>query len=267
MIPIHALIICYVFIIGLCIGSFMNVCIYRLPMSKSIVSPPSACMVCGYQIRFYDNIPVLSYLFLKGRCRKCQTPISIRYPIVELLTGLFAVCVTLKFGPSLEALVYFVFIATLIVITYIDIDHQIIPDIISLPGIPIFFAASFALPSVTVTDALLGILLGGGSLFAVAWAYSVIRKMEGMGGGDIKLLAMMGGLIGWQGVLFTIFTASAIGTLVGVGVMMKDQGDMKMALPFGPFLSIGAITYVLLGAELTRWYFDLFNRSSFLSFF
>ena len=157
----------FVFIFGLCIGSFLNVCIYRLPESKSIVQPRSMCPHCGTPIRFYDNIPILSYILLKGKCRHCSTPIALRYPVVELISGAFALGVYLKYGIRLEALIYYALIATLIVITFIDIDHQIIPDVVTLPGIPVFFAASFALRQITFVDSILGILVGGGSLFLV----------------------------------------------------------------------------------------------------
>jgi leader peptidase (prepilin peptidase)/N-methyltransferase len=246
-----------IFIFGLCIGSFLNVCIYRLPASKSIVHPRSMCSNCGTLIAAYDNIPVLSYLWLKGRCRHCQIKISIRYPLVELLGGLLALGTFLKFGLTLEALIYYLFCAALLIVTFIDIDHRIIPNVITLPGIPICFAASFALPTITYKEALLGILIGGGSLFLVAWIYSLITKKEGMGGGDIKLLAMMGAIVGWQGVLFTIFVASLVGTLAGLAAMLQSRKGMKLAVPFGPFLSIGSITYAFFGTPLIDWYFNL----------
>ena len=246
-----------IFIFGLCIGSFLNVCIYRLPASKSIVHPRSMCSNCGNLIAAYDNIPVLSYLWLKGRCRHCQIKFSLRYPMVELLGGLFALGTFLKFGLTLEALIYYLFFAALLIVTFIDIDHRIIPNVITLPGIPICFAASFALPTITYKEALLGILIGGGSLFLVAWSYRLITKKEGMGGGDIKLLAMMGAMVGWQGVLFTIFVASLVGTLAGLAAMLQSRKGMKLAVPFGPFLSIGSITYIFFGTPLIDWYFNL----------
>ena len=246
------------FIFGSCIGSFLNVCIYRLPNSKSIVYPPSACPGCDTPIRFYDNIPILSFLLLRGKCRSCQAVISLRYPLVEFMVGLFAVCTYLKFGLTLEALITYLFIASLIVITFIDIDHRIIPDAISLPGIPIGFAASFFLPAITTMESLTGILVGGGSLLLVAWIYSLITKKEGMGGGDIKLLAMIGAFVGWQGVLLTIFLSSAIGTLCGLVVMIRSGKNMKLAIPFGPFLAIGTIIHIFFGKELIFWYFHTF---------
>jgi len=250
----------FVFIFGLCIGSFLNVCIYRLPESKSIVQPRSMCTHCGALIRFYDNIPILSYIALKGKCRHCSASIAFRYPVVELISGVFALGVYLKYGIRFEALIYYAFIATLLVITFIDIDHQIIPDVITLPGIPIFFAASFALRQISVVESVLGILVGGGSLFLVAWLYHLLTKKEGMGGGDIKLLAMIGAVIGWKGVLFTIFVASAVGTLAGMLIMLKTRKTMKLAVPFGPFLAIGGITYILFGPQLINWYFNLLRQ-------
>ena len=247
----------FVFLIGLCIGSFLNVCIYRLPASKSILHPRSMCPNCDTLIPFYDNIPLFSYLWLKGQCRRCKIKISMRYPMVELLGGLVALGTYLRFGLTIETLIYYVFIAALLMVTFIDLDHGIIPDVITLPGIPICFAASFALPDITYKDALLGILIGGGSLFLVAWVYTILTKKEGMGGGDIKLLAMMGAIVGWQGVLFTIFVASLVGTLAGFAVMLQSRKGMKLAVPFGPFLSIGSITYILFGTELVTWYFNL----------
>ena len=249
-------IVVIIFIIGMCIGSFLNVCIYRLPESKSIADPPrSICQSCNSHIRFYDNIPVVSYLLLKGRCRHCDAPISFRYPLVEVMSGTVAISLLFTFGLSLEGLVYFVFISSLLVITFIDIDHKIIPDIISLPGIPIGLVASFALPTVTFKDSAIGLLIGGGSLWFVAWAYNLIARRDGMGGGDIKLLAMIGTIIGWKGVIFTIFAASTVGSCVGIAVMLIKGKDMKFAIPFGPFLSIGAIAYVFFGSRFLSWYF------------
>lgn len=271
----------WIFVAGLCIGSFLNVCIYRLPKKESISNPPrSHCPACGKDIHFYDNIPLVSYLLLRGRCRNCRQPISFRYPVVELLSGLFGLACVMAFGWTLETLIYYVFISALMVITFIDIDHQIIPDVISLPGILVFFAASFAprrhigffkilpdsietyasllpLPDM-VFNAIIGILLGGGSLYAVAWTYYQLTGKEGMGGGDIKLLAMIGAMLGWEGVLFTIFVGSAAGTLAGVILMIGTRlMDMKLRIPFGPFLSIGAIAYIFFGYPVMYWYVQL----------
>lgn len=244
----------YAFLIGLCVGSFLNVCIYRLPAGRSIVRPPSSCSTCAAPIRWYDNIPVISYVVLRGRCRSCRAPFSPRYPFIELLTGFFATAVWMRFGPHPQTLIYFLFIAALLTITFIDIDHRIIPDVISLPGIPIGFGLSFLIPQLTWIDSFLGILVGGGSLFAVAWGYRLITGKDGMGGGDIKLLGMIGAFIGWKGVLFTIMASSFTGTLVGVAMMMRTRQGMKLAVPFGPFLAIGAVIYLFFGSQLIDWY-------------
>ena len=253
-----SVIVAIVFIFGMCVGSFLNVCIYRLPASTSIADPPrSMCPSCNSLIKFYDNIPVLSYLWLKGRCRYCNAPISFRYLVVEVLSGIAALSVLFTFGLTLEGLVYFIFISSLLVITFIDIDHRIIPNIITLPGIPIGLIASLALPEVTLMNSVLGVLAGGGSLWIVAWTYHRITGKDGMGGGDIKLLAMIGTLVGWQGVLFTIFVSSAVGTIIGMTVMLVKGKNMKFAVPFGPFLSIGAVTYIFFGQKVIFWYFNL----------
>jgi len=245
------------FIFGACIGSFLNVCIYRIPAAVSIVHPGSRCPHCQTMIPFYDNIPIISYLLLMGRCRTCRTRISVRYPAIELLTGLFAVACSVSFGPTLQSLAVFAFLATLIVVTFIDLDHRIIPDAISLPGIPIFFLFSFAIPGITWQSSAAGILLGGGSLFAVAWGYQMLTGREGMGGGDIKLLAMIGAFVGWQGILFTLFAASAIGTIIGLLAMIRSKKGMRMAIPFGPFLSAGAVIDLFFGREIISWYVGL----------
>ena len=253
--PLFVLFVAGVF--GLCIGSFLNVCIYRLPQSKSVLFPGSMCGKCGVPIRFYDNIPVLSYFLLRGKCRNCGVPFSIRYPLVEILTGLMAISITLKYGLTWESLVYFIFICTLLVITFIDIDYQIIPNGITLPGIPIaIVAATFLLPQMDFAESMIGVLIGGGSLLIVAWLYMLLMRKEGMGGGDIKLLAMVGALIGWQGILFTIFVSSAVGSVIGITMMARMKKNMKFAIPFGPFLSIGAITYIFFGKELMVWYLN-----------
>ena len=249
----------FVFIFGLCIRSFLNVCIYRLPSSTSIINPSrSFCPQCNSAIQLYDNIPVLSYLWLKGRCRNCKAPISLRYPLVELITGVLAVAILFLFGLTFEGLVYFIFISSLLVITFIDIDHKIIPDIITLPGIPIGLLASFVLPAMTFKSSLVGLLVGGGSLLLVACTYSFITHKEGMGGGDIKLLGMIGAFLGWKGVIFTIFAASLTGTLVGLIVMLQEGKNLKFAIPFGPFLSIGAMSYVFFGEKVIYWYLHSF---------
>jgi leader peptidase (prepilin peptidase)/N-methyltransferase len=237
---------------GAAIGSFLNVCIWRIPEGNSIVSPPSHCPACGHEIRFYDNIPVVSYLLLGGRCRDCNEKISLRYPLVELITAVMAALLFWKYGLSLKFLASFLFVAALIVITFIDLDHQIIPDVISLPGIPIFFLAALFVMGLPLLETLLGILIGGGSLYLVAACYELITKREGMGGGDIKLLAMLGAFLGWKSLLFIVMVSSFLGALVGITLMILKGRDMKYAVPFGPFLSIAAVAYIFFGASAVR---------------
>lgn len=242
------------FFFGAVIGSFLNVCIYRIPAGVSIVTPPSRCPRCGVTIRWYQNIPIFSYLVLGGKCGSCRIKISLRYPIIEALTGALFVLVFFYFSLSLATLVYLIFVAALVVITFIDLDHQIIPDVISLPGIVVGFLCSFATPWLTWSDSLFGILLGGGSLWLVAVLYELLTKKEGMGGGDIKLLAMIGAFLGWKAILPIIFFSSLIGSLVGVPLMLVKKADSKLAIPFGPFLALGALVYLFWGPQLISWY-------------
>ncbi len=251
----------YIFLVALCVGSFLNVCIYRLPdPEKSIVFPGSKCPTCDTPLHFYDNIPVFSYLLLAGKCRACKSKISPRYLIVELLSGLAALAVIFRFGYTLEGLVVYLFIAVMILVTFIDIDHQKILDIITLPGIGFCFLGSFFLESVTWQASLIGIIVGGGSLYVVAKTYLLLTGKMGMGGGDIKLLAMIGGLTGWKGVLFTIFAGSATGTVAGVLLIAAGRfSNLRLKIPFGPFLAMGAVTYLFYGEPLFYWYINLFR--------
>jgi leader peptidase (prepilin peptidase)/N-methyltransferase len=245
------------FIFGTIIGSFLNVCIFRLPKKQSIISPSSYCPNCHHPVRFYDNIPILSFLLLRGKCRRCRHPIPARYPVVELLAGLLSLALFLKFGLSLSYFVYLTFSAALLVITFIDIDHQIIPDVITLPGIILGLTASLFLPGMTFMDSIIGTVAGGGGLFLVAMGYSLIAKREGMGIGDIKLISMIGAFLGIKGVLLTIFLGSLFGSSVGLTVMLKEKRDRRYAVPFGPFLAIGAIIYIFWGDIIVRRYLYL----------
>ena len=240
------------FVLGAVIGSFLNVCIWRIPEEKSIVFPSSHCPKCGTSIRPYDNIPILSWLALRGRCRDCGEAISPRYPLVELLTGLLSLALGWLYGPSLPYLAAFLFAAALVVITFIDLDHQIIPDVISLPGIPVFLLLAVFVMGVGFWDSLLGVLVGGGFLYLIAVGYELLTKREGMGGGDIKLLAMIGAFLGWQSLFFVVFMSSILGALVGVVLIALKGKDMKYAVPFGPFLSIAAVLYLFVGPALTH---------------
>jgi leader peptidase (prepilin peptidase) / N-methyltransferase len=244
---------------GATIGSFLNVCICRLPKEESIVTPGSHCPQCGKPIRWYDNLPLVSFLLLRGKCRHCHGSISVQYPLVEAITALLSLLLFIRFGPSWDYVVYFAFTAALVVITVIDLHHQIIPDVISLPGIAVGLLASWILPSTTVVNSLLGLLLGGGSLFLVATVYEWLFKREGMGGGDVKLLAMIGAFLGWKAVILTVLFSSLIGSIVGIAVILWKGRDFKYAIPFGPFLSAGALIALFYGEDLIFWYLTL-NR-------
>jgi leader peptidase (prepilin peptidase)/N-methyltransferase len=247
----------FAFVFGMIVGSFLNVCICRMPKNESIVSPPSHCPNCDYQIRWYDNIPLFSYLLLRGKCRGCGTVISIQYPLVELLNGTLTLLLFLRFGPTPVFAVLFLFCSALVVITFIDIEHQIIPDEISLSGIVVGFMLSFVINGHSWQNSLFGILLGGGSLLLVAYVYQRLTGNDGMGGGDIKLLAMMGAFLGWKAIPFIIFTSSLIGSVIGVSIMLFQKKDSKLAIPFGPYLAFGAIVYIFYGRPLIRWYLGL----------
>jgi leader peptidase (prepilin peptidase) / N-methyltransferase len=240
-------------VLGLCIGSFLNVVIYRLPLKKSIASPPSRCRNCDYLLRWYDNIPVLSWLRLRGRCRKCGTGVSIQYPIVELITGaLFVLVIWLTpVGPLLASRL--ILVCILIALFGIDLEHQILPNSITLPGIVIGLLFSLIAPP-GWKDALVGALLGGTILYGIAWAYYLWRREEGMGMGDVKMLAMIGAFLGWKAVLVTLVLSSFAGAIIGLAMMAVQKGDMKYALPFGTFLAIGTVIAMFVGDPLVAWY-------------
>lgn len=248
------------FVLGAMTGSFLNVCIARLPVGQSIVSPPSACPRCGARIRPWDNIPLLSFLWLRGRCRACGQPIAWRYPLVEALTGVLFAANVYAFGVEPWTVVACLFCAALVVVSFIDLDHQIIPDVISLPGT--LLGLLLALPGwgPTFLDRLLGALLGGGLLWAVAVFYEWAREQEGMGGGDIKLLAMIGAFLGWRGVLVTLLVGSLSGVCVGGLRILLRRVEAGLPIPFGPFLSLGALVALYWGEALIGWYVELAAR-------
>ena len=242
--------ILFFFLLGAITGSFLNVCIYRLPREKSIVLPGSFCTFCETPIKFYDNIPIISYIYLKGKCRNCGTKFSIIYPAVELLTALFFALLYVFIGLSFELPVMFLFVSILIVISFIDLEFQIIPDVLSLGGIVAGFLLSFIRPDFRVLDSVYGIVTGGGILFVIAYGYQLLRKVEGMGGGDIKLLGMIGAFCGIKGVIFSLMSGSLIGTIIGIPLMLIKKKDTKYAIPFGPFLSLGALIFVFFGDRI-----------------
>ncbi|HPR50989.1 MAG TPA: prepilin peptidase [Deltaproteobacteria bacterium] len=241
-------------VLGLFIGSFLNVCIHRIPRSESIMWPASHCPVCNNPIKPWDNIPLVSYILLGGRCRSCSAKISLRYPVVESLSALLALSMLYRFGLTVSFGIYYLWACVLLVITFIDIDYQIIPDRLSLGGIILGLGLVYWLP-LTYKDAIIGLVLGSGLLIAVIYGYYFLTKKQGMGGGDVKLLGMIGVFTGWQGVLFTIFMGSLIGTLFGLPWALMQKKTMKAAIPFGPFLALGALIFVLWGTQLTDWYF------------
>src|SRR5262245_41808649 len=253
-----------IFLFGAMVGSFLNVCIVRIPRGDSIIHPPSHCPDCKAAIRFYDNIPLVSYIALLGRCRSCGERISPRYFFVEVLMGSLAVALNGQFGFSLAFLVSFIFVAALIVISFIDLDVRIVPDVISLPGIVAGLLFSVVARYVvndpfelipSPLSALIGVLVGGGFLLGLAWAYEAFTGVEGMGGGDIKLLAMIGAFLGWTSIPFTLFFASLTGSVIGLGFMIGKGVGRRFALPFAPFLCLGALVYLFFGSELMEFYF------------
>lgn len=246
-----------VFVLGTFVGSFLNVCIYRLPRGRSIVTPSSRCPSCGTPISFRDNVPILSYLFLGGKCRSCGQRISPRYPFVELLNGVLYAAVLWRVGVGWHTPLYLAFVSALIVITFIDMDYQIIPDSISLPGTAVGIAAGiFILNDPYVAGARLGAIntLAGSALgFGLYYLIAVLSR-GGMGGGDIKLMAMIGAFLGWKGVLMTTFAGSVLGSIIGVFLMTAKGKGRKTRIPFGPFLAVGALISLLAGREILHWY-------------
>lgn len=251
----------FVFFFGLLWGSFSNVVIYRLPTGKSVVTPRSACKSCDTQISWYDNFPVLSWLLLRGKCRNCGVKISWRYPLVELLMGVSFLLVYLKFGTSWFTIEALVFCFGLITVSFIDFDHMILPDSFTLSGIVLGLIGGVINPEREFMPAFLGFLFGGGSLWAVAYIYTLLRNEEGMGGGDIKLLAWIGAVLTWTSVPFVVLVSSIIGTIVGLLASLKSKKGLKTEIPFGPYLALAAVLYMFVGEELTEWYLNLFIPS------
>jgi leader peptidase (prepilin peptidase) / N-methyltransferase len=251
------MILIFVFLIGAIVGSFLNVCIYRLPRHESIVFPASHCPHCGKPIKFYDNIPLLSYVILRGKCRNCKQNISGRYPIIETISGLLAIAIVIKYGLTLHSLLLLLLVFSLIIVTFVDLDFQIIPDILSIPGIMAGIGASFFMPTISWIDSILGILAGGGFLFIIAVAYKWLTNRDGMGGGDIKLLAMVGAWLGWKAVPFILLISSFIGALIGSISLLLAKKSLRYKIPFGPFISIAAVIYLFFGPEIINWYINL----------
>jgi len=251
------------FIFGAVVGSFLNVCIYRIPKGLSVVRPSSHCPSCGKPVRCYDNIPIISYIFLGGKCRSCGNRISIQYPLVEFLNAVLYALAVWRFPYILWHLpAYFVFISAIIIITFIDLEYQIIPDSITLPGIPIgLILGSTILPdpffrweALGFKASSIGILLGGGLFYLTAIAGTAVFKKEALGGGDIKMMAMAGGFLGWKGVLLTTFLGSLFGSLIGLFLIVVKGREWGSRIPFGPYLALGSLVSLFFGQEILMWY-------------
>jgi len=243
-----------VVLFGLAIGSFLNVVIVRVPEGRSLWHPRSACPGCSAQLAWHDNIPVLSFLWLRGRCRRCGMRISPRYPIVEGVTAAALAAVYLAFGPTGDFMVAAVLLATLVVVTAIDLKHQLIPDVITLPGIVVGLAANLAIGHVSWLDSVIGIVMGGG-LFLVI----ILVSRGGMGGGDMKLGAMLGAFLGWKALLFALFAAIVLGGVVAIAVLVSGLRGRKDPIPFGPFLAAGGAMALFWGERIIDWWLSGFS--------
>lgn len=244
----------FALVVGAVIGSFLNVCLYRLPRHESVVWPSSRCSACARPIAWYDNIPIVSFLFLMGRCRLCDSPISFRYPMVELTNGIGYAAILWHFGYTWTSAVYAMFFSALLTAAWIDFDHQVIPDVITLPGVGIGMLCASSILPIGLMNSALGIVLGGGILWGLAWLSPYLFGQEGMGGGDVKLLAMIGAFLGWQHVLMTLMIAAVVGALMGIGLLLLKIMKRKQYMPFGPFLAFGAVITLLFHAQVMEWY-------------
>jgi leader peptidase (prepilin peptidase)/N-methyltransferase len=245
-------------LVGLCIGSFLNVVIARLPSGRSVAYPGSACPHCGAAIAWYDNLPVLSYLHLRARCRACRRAISWRYPMVEITcAGLFAAAY-LRFGPSLQLAAALVLLSALVAITGIDFDHQIIPDVLSLPGVALGLLLSLGPGGIGLGDSVLGVLVGGGVFIVIIVGSRLVLGQPGMGGGDAKLGAMLGAFLGWKLALLSALLSVLIGGPLAAVLLATGHKGRKDPVPFGPFLALGGALSLFWGDALLAWYFEQF---------
>jgi leader peptidase (prepilin peptidase)/N-methyltransferase len=244
-------------ILGLVVGSFLNVVIYRLPRGQSLVWPGSACPKCGTPIRWYDNVPVLGWLMLRGRCRSCRAPISIQYPIVEVITFVAFLAAWWQTGEDLLLIPRLVFVSALIVLFAIDFEHQLLPNAITLPGIVAGVLFALFLPP-GIRDSLIGMAVGGGVLWAIGEAWSRLRGMEAMGFGDVKMLAMVGAFLGWKMVVVTFVMSSLIGGLAATALLVTRRTTWTSAIPYGTFLALAAFVAALWGEPLMNWYLSFY---------
>ena len=238
---------------GLIVGSFLNVCIYRLPRKQSVNWPGSRCTSCARPLSWYENVPVISWVVLRGRCRTCGEGISAIYPLVELITAGLFVAGYVIYGWTPLLAVRLAFACAMVVLFAIDLRHHLLPNVITVPGIVIGFALSLFLPP-GWKSALIGLLAGGGVLFAIAEGYYRLRGIEGLGMGDVKMLSMIGAFLGWKLMLVTLVLGSFAGSIIGLGVIALGRGGMKAALPFGTFLAVGALTAAVVGDPIVEWY-------------
>jgi leader peptidase (prepilin peptidase)/N-methyltransferase len=253
--------------LGAIVGSFLNVVIHRYPREESIVFPASKCPDCGTPIKPWDNVPVLGYLWLLGRCRACKGSISPRYPLVELANALFYLAIFLRTGMTWGFVPIAALVSMTICLIYIDLEIQILPDVIDLPGVAIGLAIGAAhlgalypelMLSRTIVDSLLGAGMGAGVLLAIGLTYKLVRKVEGMGLGDVKMMAMLGAVVGWEPLLPLIVLASVAGALVGIPVAMRSQERMQVAIPFGVFLGLAFLAVLFFGSTLWELWLRLF---------
>jgi leader peptidase (prepilin peptidase)/N-methyltransferase len=247
----------FAFLFGAVVGSFLNVCIYRLPKEESIVAPRSRCPACQSPIRAVDNIPLVSFALLRGRCRACRHPISWRYPLVEALTALLFALTLARFGVTLKSAFLLIFLCGLVVVSFIDLDHQIIPNAITLPGIPLGLLAGLVVREPPLLDRLVGTLAGAGFLYLMLFYGGVLYGQEAMGEGDLNLIALVGAFLGWKAVLVTILVACLVGSAVGLGLIFLKHLSRRQHIPFGPFLSLGAVVGLFWGEWLIGWYLRL----------
>jgi leader peptidase (prepilin peptidase)/N-methyltransferase len=240
---------------GLLFGSFSNVCVHRIPLRISIVSPRSRCPVCEHEIAWYDNIPLVSWLVLRGECRNCSTPISIRYPLLELLMGLSWAGLAWKFGWSPVLVQALVMVSLLWILTLIDLETGLLPDILTFPGIAAGLLFSFW--AGYFQDAIIGVVVGYGAFWLVARLFLLFTGREGMGYGDFKLLAMLGAFMGWQALPFVIFASSLVGAVVGSSFILLTRKKMQAEIPFGPYLAAAGVVWFLWSGEILQWYAGL----------
>lgn len=300
--PLHGLFMISAFVFGMCVGSFCNVCACRWPAGESVVAPRSRCPKCLNGIAWYDNIPLISWLILGAKCRHCKTPISVQYPLIEALTGMLFLGVYWRFGVVIATPVYMVFCAAMVIITFQDLADWTIPNEVTFPGIPagivlallgMAWGVDSGLRVTDVFDSIIGVLLGGGILFFMDRITVFLLKKPGMGFGDVKLLAMVGAFLGWQGTLGTLVIASMVGSVVGIGMILyfryagseedkeeavaepeaqeatgeKINSDEEITLeghylPFGPYLALGAIIYLFIGPQIIDSYFSIIETST-----